>query len=335
MSSDHHGLKLLSEEQFIQLLRSKTVGRVGLSASSLPFVLPVRYVVDDSRILMRTGQGTRMAAATSNAVVAFEVDEFDDNGRGVERPMVGVRPREVVDDAPVGPVAEAVLSSWVGPMPAKCLSIPMEIVTGQRLHPLAASPSVRGPADGINRPRAAWIGETRGHEHPSLPVGRPRDQCVVGVRELLKSAGHRGHGEAGAAEQALDRIPLANTDVCVLDVSLPDGSGVEVCRELVSADPELRCLMLTSFTDDEALLRTVIASPRVHPRRRAQTDIVELGAPGRRRRFAARSGVGRQGEGRRRGAEEDARLKGLAPAPDPRAARRGSDQPPDRRGDVA
>ena len=77
MYSDHHGLELLSQEECVQLLRTKTVGRVGLSASSLPFVLPVRYVVDDDRILMRTGESTRMAAATSDAVVAFEVDEFD------------------------------------------------------------------------------------------------------------------------------------------------------------------------------------------------------------------------------------------------------------------
>jgi hypothetical protein len=47
MYSDHHGLELLSEEECVELLRTKTVGRIGLSASSLPFVLPVRYVVDD------------------------------------------------------------------------------------------------------------------------------------------------------------------------------------------------------------------------------------------------------------------------------------------------
>ena len=152
--SDHHGLELLSEDECIQLLRSKTVGRVGLSASSLPFVLPVRYVVDDDRILMRTGQGTRMAAATSNAVVAFEVDEFDDAMDAGWSVMVQGFAREVVDDAPVGPVAEAVLSSWVGPMPAKCFSIPMEIVTGQRLHPLAASPSRAPSASG----RGTWPG---------------------------------------------------------------------------------------------------------------------------------------------------------------------------------
>ena len=74
MYSDHHGLERLSEEECVELLRTKTVGRIGLSASSLPFVLPVRYVVDDGRILMRTGQDTRMAAATRDAVVAFEVD---------------------------------------------------------------------------------------------------------------------------------------------------------------------------------------------------------------------------------------------------------------------
>ena len=135
MYSDHHGLELLSAEECIELLRSKTVGRVGLSASSLPFVLPVRYVVDDGHILMRTGQGTRMAAATSDAVVAFEVDEFDDDMDAGWSVMVQGFAREVVGSTRMGPDAEAILSSWVGPMPAQCFSIPMEIVTGQRLHP--------------------------------------------------------------------------------------------------------------------------------------------------------------------------------------------------------
>ena len=96
MYSDHHGLELLSAEECIELLRTKTVGRVGLSASSLPFVLPVRYVVDDDRILMRTGQDTRMAAATSDAVVAFEVDEFDDDMDAGWSVMVQGFAREVV-----------------------------------------------------------------------------------------------------------------------------------------------------------------------------------------------------------------------------------------------
>ena len=66
-------------------------------------------------------------------------------------------------------------------------------------------------------------------------------------------------GEAGTAAQALDRIPPAEPDVAILDVQLPDGNGVEVCRELRSARPELNCLMLTSFADDEALVDAVMA----------------------------------------------------------------------------
>lgn len=66
-------------------------------------------------------------------------------------------------------------------------------------------------------------------------------------------------GEADSAERALARIPALKPDVAVLDVRLPDGDGVTVCRELRSRMPELACLMLTSFTDEEALLDAVMA----------------------------------------------------------------------------
>ncbi|MFC0596852.1 response regulator [Streptomyces palmae] len=66
-------------------------------------------------------------------------------------------------------------------------------------------------------------------------------------------------GEAGTAAEALARIPAARPDVAVLDVRLPDGSGVEVCREVRSRDEGIRCLMLTSFADDEALFDAIMA----------------------------------------------------------------------------
>jgi two-component system, NarL family, response regulator DevR len=83
-----------------------------------------------------------------------------------------------------------------------------------------------------------------------------------GVRELLE--GQAGGeievvGEAGTAEEALGRIPAVSPDVAVLDVRLPDGDGVEVCREIRSRHPEIRCLMLTSFADDEALFDSIMA----------------------------------------------------------------------------
>ncbi|CQR62985.1 Transcriptional regulatory protein devR (dosR) [Streptomyces leeuwenhoekii] len=66
-------------------------------------------------------------------------------------------------------------------------------------------------------------------------------------------------GEAGTAADALARIPATRPDVAVLDVRLPDGSGVEVCRDVRSRDESIRCLMLTSFSDDEALFDAIMA----------------------------------------------------------------------------
>ncbi|MFF7240551.1 response regulator [Streptomyces collinus] len=66
-------------------------------------------------------------------------------------------------------------------------------------------------------------------------------------------------GDAATVEQALARVPALRPDVAVLDVRLPDGDGVTVCRELRSRMPELACLMLTSFDDEEALLDSIMA----------------------------------------------------------------------------
>ena len=66
-------------------------------------------------------------------------------------------------------------------------------------------------------------------------------------------------GEAATAAQAEARVPALRPDVAILDVRLPDGDGVSVCRALRSRMPELACLMLTSFADDEALFDAVMA----------------------------------------------------------------------------
>ncbi|OLZ49937.1 response regulator transcription factor [Amycolatopsis keratiniphila] len=66
-------------------------------------------------------------------------------------------------------------------------------------------------------------------------------------------------GEAASVSEALTRIPKSNADIAVLDVRLPDGTGIELCRDLLSTEPELRCLMLTSYADDEALLTAIMA----------------------------------------------------------------------------
>jgi len=80
-----------------------------------------------------------------------------------------------------------------------------------------------------------------------------------GIADLLESDDLQIVGEAGSVAEALARVPAARPDVAVLDVRLPDGNGVELCRELRSQFPDLRCLMLTSFDDDEALFGAILA----------------------------------------------------------------------------
>jgi two-component system response regulator DevR len=66
-------------------------------------------------------------------------------------------------------------------------------------------------------------------------------------------------GEAGTVAEAMARIPAARPDVAVLDVRLPDGNGIDLCRDLLAAHDELRCLILTSYTDEQSMLDAIIA----------------------------------------------------------------------------
>jgi two-component system, NarL family, response regulator DevR len=135
-----------------------------------------------------------------------------------------------------------------------------------------------------------------------------------GVRELLES--HDDIvvvGEADTVATGRDRINAARPDVAVLDVQLPDGSGIELCRDVRSDLPDLRCLMLTSFPDDDALLDAVVAGASGYVLKQVRgSDIVEA---------VRRVGAGKSlldpslaalaAERLKRGPEEDERLRSL------------------------
>ncbi|MDY6869119.1 MAG: response regulator transcription factor [Actinomycetota bacterium] len=111
-------------------------------------------------------------------------------------------------------------------------------------------------------------GDPTPHPTPPDPTGPPLTVFLVDDHEVVR----RGLidvlsaepdlevvGEAGSVSEALARIPALQPQVAVLDVRLPDGNGIELCRDLLSRLPDLRCLMLTSFTSDEAMIDAILA----------------------------------------------------------------------------
>ena len=131
---------------------------------------------------------------------------------------------------------------------------------------------------------------------------------LIGLEEDLEVV-----GEASTADEALHRIPAARPDVAVLDVRLPDGSGVEVCRDMRDTMPEVHCLMLTSYADDEALFDAIMAGASGYVLKEIRgTDLVDA----IRQVAAGRSlldpiATQRVLERLRKGEEQDARLAAL------------------------
>jgi DNA-binding NarL/FixJ family response regulator len=81
-----------------------------------------------------------------------------------------------------------------------------------------------------------------------------------GLRDLLESDGDiEIVGESATGVEATSRIPALRPDVAVLDARLPDGSGIDVCRDVRSVDPSIKVLILTSYDDDEALFAAILA----------------------------------------------------------------------------
>jgi DNA-binding NarL/FixJ family response regulator len=98
-----------------------------------------------------------------------------------------------------------------------------------------------------------------------------------GIRELLEAEDDlQVVGEASTAQQAYELLPATSPNVAVLDVRLPDGDGIEVCRDIRSEHPEIACLMLTSFADDEAVFSAILAGAAGYVLKQVRgTDLVD------------------------------------------------------------
>ena len=137
-----------------------------------------------------------------------------------------------------------------------------------------------------------------------------------GVRDLLESEDDiTVVGEASTGAEAIDRIAVARPDVAVLDVQLEEGTGIEVAREIRSRHPEIRCLMLTSFADDEAMFDSIMAGASGYILKQVRGhDLIEgvrkVGAGGS---LLDPAMTNRVLERLRQGTQEDERIASLTP----------------------
>lgn len=133
MEVDRNGLEVLDRGECLRLLARGCVGRLGLTSGALPTVLPVNYRLIDDRVVFRTSAGSKLEAATRDAVVAFEVDEVDAVWHtGWSVVVVGVA-REVVDPRELDVLAAANVPRWARSQPDRFVEIGLEMVTGQRI----------------------------------------------------------------------------------------------------------------------------------------------------------------------------------------------------------
>jgi nitroimidazol reductase NimA-like FMN-containing flavoprotein (pyridoxamine 5'-phosphate oxidase superfamily) len=105
-------LQGLDRAECLALLSAGTVGRIGLSIGALPVILPVNYVAIGDGIVFRTVRGTKLSAATHNTVVAFEVDDFEDDGNSGWSVLVRGIASETTDPEIVTEARAHALSSW-------------------------------------------------------------------------------------------------------------------------------------------------------------------------------------------------------------------------------
>lgn len=146
MEFDVNGLGVLPPDECIELLRSRSLGRIAICSAALPVILPVNYVVIGDQIVLRTRRGTRLALATRNAIVAFEVDEIHGVAGEGWSVMVQGLAREVTDPPELAEARAAVLARWIDPFDGRYVGISIDVITGRRIVPATAHLSTALPS---------------------------------------------------------------------------------------------------------------------------------------------------------------------------------------------
>jgi uncharacterized protein len=141
MTRDRNGLEVLTRQDCLRLLDQAHVGRIAVSIGALPVVLPVNFALLDGDILIRTGRGTKLDAAATNAVVAFEIDGVDPYYHTGWSVLIQGIAEEITDDDELNRAEAVPLVPWAG-VNGHYLRVSAQIMSGRRLTiDIAATPA--------------------------------------------------------------------------------------------------------------------------------------------------------------------------------------------------
>jgi uncharacterized protein len=200
---DLEGVEVLSERECRRLLGEERVGRVAVSVAALPAVFPVNYVVASDEILFFTGEGTKLRAATSNTVVAFEVDHVDPLAeRGWSVLVVG-KARERSEPGVAAGARKSGLRPWAEGDRHHLVSVTTELLTGRRLGSGSSSGRDGMPITATAGPRSPI--STLAGRPVRIEQGRPLREVAQVMREAGVASVLVGHDDAVVTERDLSR----------------------------------------------------------------------------------------------------------------------------------
>jgi uncharacterized protein len=142
VETDRNGLEVLDRRQCLALLEASTLGRIAITSGALPTVLPVNFRFDGRHILIRTSLGTKLDAATRNAVVAFEVDEIDPVTRTGWSVVIRGVASQLTDAGEIEAARWSPPERWAPGADSRVIAVSVELVSGRRIVPGTATAEV-------------------------------------------------------------------------------------------------------------------------------------------------------------------------------------------------
>jgi nitroimidazol reductase NimA-like FMN-containing flavoprotein (pyridoxamine 5'-phosphate oxidase superfamily) len=132
---DRNGLEVLGREVCLALLASTTLGRVGCTSGALPIVLPVNFRLVNEEVVFRTGIGTKLEAATRNAVVAFEIDDMDVMAHSGWSVVVTGLAREITNRIELDALPVDRIPRWAPGGDGRVVAVSTDLISGRRIVP--------------------------------------------------------------------------------------------------------------------------------------------------------------------------------------------------------